>query len=186
MLKNIMTICVLIFASVCILYFAAGDHFGVLVHSSFLVIILQSVFFMTVLNSPIVKIYFVFSYLFFGCIPYLEHSNRVFSYWGLSDVSSDLLFFINILIFLLNLTVVISYRFSGKMTFKAIQRFYLNSEVLYYIKSNRFKYKDSFAFSIILALSSSFFVLYINNFNFINLRSEEHTSELQSRPHLVC
>ena len=169
--KNNNIIVVLFLATIAVLIVAAGEHFDVLVHISFLMIVFQSVYFMTVMQSPIVKVYFVFSYLFFGCIPYLEHSNAIFAYWGLPNVPSDLLFLINIFILLLNLMVVAAYCYSGRKSFKSIQRFYLDSDVLYFMSngSSKFKYKDRYAFLVILALGSTLLVLYINNFNLANL-----------------
>lgn len=169
--KNNNTIVVFFLATIAVLLFAAGEHFNVLVHISFLMIVLQSVYFMTVMQSPIVRIYFVFSYLFFGCIPYLEHSNEIFSYWGLPDVPSDLLFIINIFILLLNFMVVAAYCYSGRESFKSIQQFYSGSDVLYFMSkgSSNVKYKDRYVLLVLLALASTFLVLYINNFNLVNL-----------------
>lgn len=171
MFKNNNIVIVFFLASIAILLFAAGEHFNFLVHFTFLMIVLQSIYFMTVMQSPIVKIYFVFSYLFFGCIPYLEHSEQVFSYWGLPDVPSDLLFIINIFIILLNLTVVVAYCYSGRETFKNIQQFYSGDEVLYFMSkgASRIKYKDKYVLLVALALASTFLVLYRNNFNLVNL-----------------
>ena len=171
MSKNINISIVFFLCSIFVLLFAAGEHFNAPVHISFLMIILQSIFFMTVMHSPIVKVYFVFSYLFFGCIPYLEHSNEIYAYWGLPGVPSDLLFVINIFILLLNLTVVVAYRLSGRLPFRSLQRFYSSDDVVSFMNkgSSKIKYKDKYILLVALAFASTFLVLYINNFNLINL-----------------
>src|SRR5690554_7214984 len=67
---------------------------------------------------------------------------------------------------------------------------YLNSTFQYHLKIGK---KTSLFTGIELPLLRLFFFnsqtrlgLSLNNENFFTSRSEEHTSELQSRPHLVC
>src|SRR5690554_4621693 len=129
----------------------AGEYFDVLIHSSLLIIVFQSLLFLLLFTSPIVKMYFTFVFLFLGCIPYLEHSQQIFSYWGMNEVSRFMLLQVNIIIIILNMTFVFFYRFTGSLLFNDIQYFYSGSTVLVYLR----RYKDSFS------SQDSFLILFI-------------------------
>lgn len=153
--------------TVFVLYNAAGDYFNPLLHFLFLVIVLESIVLMTIIHSPVMKMYFTFSYLFFGCIPYLEHSQEIFSYWGFASIEDDILVIVSILILLLNIVVVITYMLSGNLSFRRIQKIFRSGELISLIKENNMQTKDNFFILLILSLCSVFFTLYSNNFNFL-------------------
>ena len=126
---------------------------------------------MIFMRSPLLKIYYSFSYLFYGIIPYLEHSKGIYSYWGLPEASPNLLGGVNILLIILNIVVVIAYQFPYGSSYKSLQAFYHPRNFLLYLNSslNNFKYKDNFIILITLSTISTFYVLYINDFNVYNL-----------------
>lgn len=115
--------------------------------------------------------YYTFSYLFFGVVPYLEHSRGISSYWGLPPASPELLSWVNILLIFLNFAVFFSYRFSGRRKFKEVQNFYSTENFVNFFSFNDrgLKFRDNFYVLFVICLLSTLLVLYINNFSVLSL-----------------
>lgn len=162
---------ILFLLTVFTLLMVSGEIFSTSVHFLFLVIVFQSIALMTFIKSPILKMYYTFSYLFYGVIPYLEQSRGISSYWGLPPASPELLSWINIILFFLNFTVLFSYRFSGRKTFKAVQSFYSSKNFvnLFDFNNRNIRFRDNFYILFFICLLSTLLVLYINNFSILNL-----------------
>lgn len=171
MYKNFIVVLLLFCVTWVVLLFAAGDHYDILIHSSFLIIIFQSLLLLFLFTSPIVKMYFTFVFLFLGCIPYLEHSQQIYSYWGMLEVTRIVLLQVNAIIFFLNLTVIFFYRFTGSLLFNDVQFLYSGSNLIAYFRrfKNNFIFVDEFLILFVLSLLSVCLILYVNDFNIKNL-----------------
>lgn len=169
--SKIYTISLFLLLTVILLYFSSGQYFNPSIHFLFLMIIFQSIVFIVFIESPIVKIYFTFCFLFLGCIPYLEHSHLIRSYWGLPSVSDHTILVVNFLIVLINIVFVSAYIIFGKLSFRTLQKFYSKDLIFDLIRQRRdfVRTQDAFFILLLLSLTSTFFVMYLNNFNFYNI-----------------
>ena len=157
--------------TIIVVYIKAGENFNFTIHLLFLTVIFESIVLMTLLKSPLLKMYYVFSYLFFGLIPYLEHSERIYSYWGLPPVRDDTLVLVNTLLILLNVVVFLSYRFSSRRSYSCQQYYFKKDQLLILMKDglNNKNYQDRFFSLLIISAFATLINLYINDFNILNL-----------------
>lgn len=188
--KDIIKSIVFFITTLFILIFNTGDNFNLLVSCTLLLVVFQSSFMMIRMKSPLLKIYFLFSFLFFGCIPYIEHSYSISSYWGMSDVNDNTLVLVNILLFLLNFSIVISYRFATRSSFKKTQQFFSNNKLSLLLRNKKGlnRYSDKFILGATLSIFSTLLILYINDFNIINIiyrESYKETIKLNSSLSLI-
>lgn len=75
---------------------------------SFFFIFIQSIILIVFIPGLFGKVYFTFSLIFFGAIPYLEFINEIF-YWGFPRILEDTYLTTNLYIFIANLIFLIFY-----------------------------------------------------------------------------
>lgn len=131
-----------------------------MINLSFFLIFIESLVFLIFIRGLFGKVYFTFSLVFFGVIPYLEFNNQIV-YWGFPRIYEDSYLTANLYIIIANLIFSIFYHLSF------ISRSSYASKINYMkckpIKNNCF-YRLAF-----LSSTACYFFLYLNQFEVINI-----------------
>lgn len=118
----------------------------------FFVIIFQSIFSILKLQGILSEIYFSFSLIFFGIIPWLEYKNNIIN-WGFPPIENETYIKANLSIIFAN--IIFSYFYSKEF----FQKYRFNKNL------NFTNYNRALGLSILACL----FTLFLNDFNFINM-----------------
>lgn len=157
----------LLFPLLLVLNIQGQDSFPV--ELSYFLIILQAsyvIFISKGKGSSLYKVYFVFVYIFFGIIPWLEYKFKI-SYWHAKLYAEDDRLILNIIILTLNIIILFFYTFFKNKYLSRVK------SIQYYSLTQRDRV-DTLKFSssliiVIIAILSVFITLYMKDFNFLKL-----------------
>lgn len=136
---------------------------------SFFIIIFQATYIIFLSKGKdisLFKVYFVFVYIFFGIVPWLEYKFRI-SYWSAKLYGDEDRLLLNVIIILLSQTVFFIYKIFRKkylQNFTKIQNYSLKQR----IKINSLSFLTS-CIIIILSILSVFITFYMKDFSILAL-----------------
>lgn len=131
------------------------SHFFIILQATYIIFLTPG------RGSSLYKVYFVFVYIFFGIIPWMEYKFHI-SYWNATFYSADMRFLLNIVIITLNIAIAYVYRLYSSST--GCQKISLEKRY----RINRMNMVSSLLI-ISLALISVFIVMYTKEFNILRL-----------------
>lgn len=134
------------------------ENFGV--EFIFILIILQSAFYIFLYGGLLFKAYSTFSYFFFGIAPFYQFKRSI-TIWGGTAFSDEIYFTVSAVILTLNFAFLFAYRYAFKgRTFQ--------SKGVFFSSLNLNGYK-SFHYILVCQIICILVILYINNFSFLSV-----------------